>query len=216
MFENLDYKCPACKTKLIVGEGTKRYETLCEHAIDPNGEPPERQYLVCPNYKCAISSSDVFWDWYGSAYGSYKLSKHCINGLTSPFGSIERKNEIEIYKRGVTRKTMLPSWITFNIFQLYIDYHYTADTDGNVIKIRRSLEFLKKDDKGRFLYGGSWWWGTFKYLWKKFKRNRKYKSRNEFKKSFNRAFVYRAFEFIMKVRFFNSYRKSLKNKNEFN
>lgn len=211
MFEKLDYKCPACKSKLVVSKDTKLYETTSEHVCDPNAEPPARHYLICENVKCKLSSINCFWDWYGDAYGMYNLKDFCIDGLSSPFGSSARKGEIESYKRGLTKKTMLPSWLTLNVVQLYFEYHYKADTDGNVLKKWRTLEFLKKDENGRFCYGGSWWWGTFKYLWKKFKRKRKSKTSNEFEKTFSRASVYRVFEFVMKVIFYKSYKKSLKN-----
>ena len=43
--------CPLCGTPVKYGLWG-RYETLCEHASDPNGESPVRPTVLCTNRKC--------------------------------------------------------------------------------------------------------------------------------------------------------------------
>ncbi len=57
-------KCPKCKAILIV-TGYSKHETLCEHVMDPNGEPSLKPEYRCKN-KCYPKR--VFWDIYGDYY----------------------------------------------------------------------------------------------------------------------------------------------------
>jgi hypothetical protein len=57
--------CPLCGTPVVYGE-PQRYETLCEHVSDPNGESPIRKTVKCPNLKCPASAG-----WWGCAEGGY-------------------------------------------------------------------------------------------------------------------------------------------------
>ena len=54
--------CPYCGEELVSG-GLRGYETMCEHAGDPNAEPKARPTLICPNIGC-MAFGTVFWDVY--------------------------------------------------------------------------------------------------------------------------------------------------------
>jgi hypothetical protein len=78
-------RCPACKKELVSGE-PRRYETLLEHGMDPNGdwgERPLRPIFICTTTGCEFNSQDkdkpIYWDPKGGLYGSYFRSrtKHC-------------------------------------------------------------------------------------------------------------------------------------------
>lgn len=65
--EALEMECPICGSKLILGTGTKKYETLSDHVCDPNNDVPDRPYFVCPNDRCKLHGNS-FWDDYGEYY----------------------------------------------------------------------------------------------------------------------------------------------------
>lgn len=62
--------CPRCLSPLILGEGTRGYQTLVEHVSDPNGHVYSKDYFICSNKNCPTRVKDDFWDWYGDYYYS--------------------------------------------------------------------------------------------------------------------------------------------------
>ena len=70
MKQNKPFLCPNCETELVLGPGTKVYETLCDHVSDPNSDSlPAREYYVCPNAACELHDK-AFWDDWGDFYSS--------------------------------------------------------------------------------------------------------------------------------------------------
>lgn len=209
--DDTHFHCPVCRATLEISEDKKVYETLDEHVSDPNGELPARHYLLCPNETCIANERKVFWDWYGDVYtkGFFRFSDHCIQKIDSPFGSFSRQSAIEIYKIGLKDKTHLSPWLTFRLIQLYIEYHYKANTDGDVLSRRWTIGFLNYDKRGkRFAFVGHWWYSTLKFLWRRFHS----RGKKDFKQSYNRDFIYRAFEFVVKILYRKEYLKSLEPK----
>lgn len=59
--------CPLCGKVLSQGI-PRKYETLCEHVMNPNQEDfPERETWLCTNLSC-IAGFKGFWDFYGDWY----------------------------------------------------------------------------------------------------------------------------------------------------
>lgn len=188
-------KCPKCKSILIVS-GQARLETMDEHILCT--EPTLKDEYTCPNSDC-ICNNGVCWNADGERYGGYKLFSN--DELGSPYGSFQRKMEIEVYKIGLKKETKLPSWLMLWFLKPHIGHNYEGDEDGNVLGKRYRLEIsssetpwrpFKKDSE--FNISASFWIHTWKYLW------RQYRRRDKLIKSYNRDFPYRAFEwFIGKI-----------------
>jgi len=211
------FRCSICKEKLKLSEDTKSYQTLDEHVCDPNSIPISKHYFYCDNEKCEASKKEVFWDTGGDFYGNDYNDLNFINNLRSSFGSLSRQLEIEIYKKGLEKDKRLSPILCLWLYQPMIDYIYTADKDGNVLSKKWKIILLKRDKNivsGSYCIHVVYFWKTYPYLWKKFRNNLKIKQYKEaFKKSFNRAFIYRSFEIFVKILFYKYYRKVEENKN---
>lgn len=168
-------------------------------------------------------------DWFGENGGSYSSDfwmetyekkkngdEEAINLLhedwelsqRSALNTFECETQTSIYNEGLTKGKRLPAWITFNLIQLTLNYDYQADRFGQVTKTNITLGFLKKDKHFRdgFSIVGTWPWDTWKYLYRKFNRSRKYANKIKDKEkrlkalkeaydsSINRDFIYKAFE----------------------
>lgn len=190
-------ECPKCKAQLIVS-GQARLETLLEHVSDPNGTPSLKDKYVCSNADCVCNKHNVCWNSDGETYGGYKLFGS--DELTSPYGTLERRLEIEIYKKGLKKRTLLPAWLLLWFLKPVIEHEYKADEDGNVLKKYYKLSIWKSGTKWKpfkknseFCIGATWWVRTWRCLWKRYRKK-------GFDKSHNRDFPYRAFEwFILNV-----------------
>jgi len=189
-------KCPKCKTELIIS-GQERLQTLSEHVSNPNNEPSLKDKYICINTSC-LCYNNVCWNDDGETYGGYRLFSK--NELTSPYGSFQRKMEIEVYKKGLKRYTKLPAWLMLWFLKPVIEHEYNADEDGNVLSkfyklsiwnSETSWKLFKKDSE--FNIGAIWWIRTWKYLWRKYKENGK------LEKSLNREFPYKAFEWFVEI-----------------
>jgi len=135
--------CPKCTYDLSKGED-KEFETLCDHVCDPNKESyPLRPTWVCDNPNCECSKHDVFWDEFGEYYGCFEVEfEHRLNSAISSFA---RKNDIEIYKKGLKRSTYLSPILMLWFLQPKIEFNYKADEYGNVLSKSWSLNWLKRD-----------------------------------------------------------------------
>lgn len=61
--------CPECKHRLFYIE-CKTYETLFDHACDPNGAPLAHPAFICANGKCSKNiETEIFYGMDGSMYG---------------------------------------------------------------------------------------------------------------------------------------------------
>jgi hypothetical protein len=138
-------KCSICKTELVQGEGQKRYQTIGEHAWDPNAVSPLRNYWICPNPECPATNKECFWDEMGSCYGGYKLEY--INKNPEAFGSFARKSHVEVYKHNEDKIILNLYFVKFNKV-----YAYEADEDGNVLNRKWKIEILIRRKGGYILY----------------------------------------------------------------
>jgi len=139
--------CPSCRTELIV-TGQARLETLDEHVTNPNGIPSLKDKYICPNEDCAIAHNS-FWDEWGGHYcedfrESSELQKagHFIDNNTGPFGSWERKSNVEIYKKDENY-----DFGRIGRFRFHKCYSYEADEDGNILKRRWRVQIWKRDNR---------------------------------------------------------------------
>lgn len=142
----LPVHCPKCHSLLVDGE-MREFETLLDHVIDPNKMSyPLRPTLVCINEACPASKSDVFWDEVGDYYGSSKEIGLTYNDCTSFYPSHARKQDIEIYKKGLKSKIYLsPAW-TLWILMPFIEFSYKSDEWGRVLKKFWKLKWLKRSE----------------------------------------------------------------------
>ena len=188
-------KCPKCKSQLIVS-GQARLETIEEHVSCVT--PSLKDKYVCSNKNCVTYQHNVCWNEFGETYGGYKLFED--EELSAPYGTLERRLEIEVYKKGLKKRTILPAWLLLWFLKPVIEHEYKADEDGNVLSKSYKLSIWKSETKWKpfkknseFCTGAIWWFSIWKYLW----RERKEKG---FKKSYNRDFPFRAFEwFILNI-----------------
>lgn len=192
-------KCPKCSSELVKGE-ERVFQTLSEHvSYHNNYDLPKRTTWVC-----SCMYFDGYWDDYGDYYGEYP--KEYI-GPVSAIGSPAMKIEMEVYKPGLKKKTYLSPYLTFGIWQPYVEHNYVFNEDGEMLSRSWSLNFLKKGDVGHgYCLHVSLWYSTWWFLWRTAKRNKRRPERF-FELSINRAFPYRAFETFLKVRFLRKYLK---------
>jgi hypothetical protein len=212
-YGNEDWYCPVCKSEIIEGD-YKKMQTLDEHVCNPNAEPSLKPTFKCSNFDCLTHKHRIFWDWFGALYGrTYNCKSIFINQNDAPFGSSNRKSNVEIYKAGLKDRIWLSPWWTLKLWQPMIEYKYTSNYDGDVLSKKIKIKFLKKS-RGSKTYSTyvSFWWSTIKYLWKKRKLDLKTKNYKKlFEKSFNRSFKYRLMEQIIKLRHWKIYLKYIKN-----
>ncbi len=219
--ENEKWYCPVCKSE-VVYEKHRNCQTLDEHVCDPNGTPSSKPTYHCSNPKCICNKQKVFWDWYGDMYGGFKIPDTTfINGNDSPFGSHSRKQNVEIYKKGLPRQKYLSPWWTLKLWQPMIEYHYKSNTDGEVLKKWTKIEFLKKTAgfDNKYCTHVSLWSHTLNFLLKNAKRHyRTNQIERLFKKSNNRDFIYRFAEKLVILLYLRTYLKEgkkLDNKPDF-
>ena len=206
--KNEKWYCPVCKSEIIDGKVLK-YQTLNEHVCNPNGEPTKKQSYICGESDCICNENDIFWDDYGDLYGNIlQIPKGTfINENNAPFGSHSRQSNVEIYKYGLKKDLYFHPIFGLWFVKPYIDFHYKSNTDGDVLSRRFTFEFLTKPKgEDEYYIGGSFWYGTFKYLMRKAKNryiNKEYTKL--FDESFNRDFIYRFTEHYIKLRYLKTF-----------
>lgn len=154
--EALQMECPICRSKLVLGQGTRKYETLSDHVCDPNGDVPERPYFVCPNEKCGLHSNS-FWDDYGEFYTrlDFAESRKIFNiSIEDAFrnrkpecckcamNSSARKSWFEVYYKEESKQYFVGK------LGLYFYSQITADKFGNITKRKLKIQWLEKNDVG--------------------------------------------------------------------
>lgn len=196
--------CPHCKTELIVKEQL-RLETLIEHV--ECREASLKDAYSCPNEDCDCFKEKVVWNSDGDCYGSYKIIKSFPNEMSSAINSLARQADIEIYKKGVKKETQLPAWLCLGYLTPVIKHKYKSNYYGEVLSKRYELFFLKEEDGATILVIP--FWSTFIFLWDSFLYNIKRKDYKEaFKKSYNRDWEYKTFEFIVQKLFWRKFKLS--------
>lgn len=184
--EALQMECPTCRSKLVLGQGMRKYETLSDHVCDPNGDVPERPYFVCPKEDCKLHSNS-FWDDYGEFYTrlDFKQSRE-IFGLTAEedfrnrnpkcckaaINSSARKSWFEIYYKEQSKQYFVGN------LGLYFYNQITADKFGNITKRKLKIQWLKKDGNSVCWYT----WGSHMFVFELkqcYRDFKKYKETND-------------------------------------
>lgn len=158
----MSYLCPACKSKLLFG-GSAIYQTSSEHVERPNHEPPLRPFYYCDNNLCDANSPEetltrhvitekvqktkpnslaLFWDDSGALYGRMDGIKF-IDGNEAPFGSFERKFNVEHRKRD--ENGTIFKWLGIRID---VEYRYESNEDGKILSKKRNFMVWKKNNLG--------------------------------------------------------------------
>lgn len=141
--------CPICKTELVEWKQL-RLETLDEHVM--NAKPSYKMAYVCPNTKtCAATLADgkpvVFWNENGELYGN-PTGLPFINNNDAPFGTFQRKINVEISKKDENKQIMvLPFWFpsVLSGMKIRTRWNYQSNEDGDILKRRLSFEYIRKD-----------------------------------------------------------------------
>jgi hypothetical protein len=137
--------CPSCKASLVV-TGRERLETLVEHVSDPNGTPSMKDKYECSDLSCPTRGF-YFWNSYGETYTSAELYRvkpmvPFIDGNEGPFGSLERRLNIEVYKKDENHPLF---GIETRWGMIRVEYEYTANEDGGILSRRRTYRIWKKE-----------------------------------------------------------------------
>jgi len=152
MNENGKMLCPGCKSELII-DGDFTYEDCCESESWSNKH-------ICDNDKCYLYRK-TFWNDYGDYFsGDLEFSgfeKHYGHNKYAAFNSFAKNSETSIYKKGLRDKYYLSPALTLWWLKPFIEFEYTADDMGNVLKTRYKLGFLKKEKgaDGYYVYYSS-------------------------------------------------------------
>ena len=144
-----DYRCPCCIGKLEAN-GSRLYETLVEHVLDPNNETPNyRPTLRCSNHSC-ITYKNVFWSDAGEEFTeverhhTYTKMMAAASGNLAPFGSYQRMANVKY--SDANRK-----WYKFGLFGIKIEYDLEVDYTGTIRhKTINRIELTLPDGRGDY------------------------------------------------------------------
>ncbi len=127
-------KCPCCKSELVVASQA-RLRTLEEHVSDPNGEVSLKNKWVCSDKTCPTHRYGVRWNDYGEKYSRiYRDDIEYIGNNDAPFGSLERKINVEVRKNDENLHWRVGK------FHLELDWVYKSDMDGNILSKKPSFK----------------------------------------------------------------------------
>lgn len=146
--------CPCCKAPLEES-GLERLETIEEHVCDPNGIPSMKMGYRCSDATCLTRKHNVIWNEGGERYGGLSDNnelldeKSFIDGNDSPFGTLSRKLNVEIYKKGLPSRKEL---FIIGDIKFLLEFEYNADENGNVLRKRWRLSKWKRDRGGWISY----------------------------------------------------------------
>lgn len=134
-----DTLCPMC-TQFLISNGSVCIETLDDH-VSCN-QPSHRHTLKCGNGNCKLYGK-MFWSKEGETYAAegcdYKefdeLTKLCIDKNNAPFGTFERKHNVEINKDD-------ENYTLFKSDKLRIEvvWWYLSDYGGNILFKKPKLQ----------------------------------------------------------------------------
>ena len=131
--------CPSCKTELIV-TGQELLETLDEHIFNPNGDPALKDKYECPNQSCP-TFKHCCWNEEGDCYtDNWKSKIPFIDNNDAPFGSFNRRINVEIYKKDENKDLFIICRLKFRLV-----YQYKSDENGNILSRKRKIEIWIKE-----------------------------------------------------------------------
>jgi len=129
--------CPCCKS-VLYKSGMKRLETLDEHVSCV--EPSLKMSYKCTNDECDAYDYAI-WNEYGEVYYSKKKDVNWIDNNNAPFGTFQRRINVEVYKEDENCH-----WFTFPCWPMKgwkcrKKYIYTSNEDGDILKRKLTLEW---------------------------------------------------------------------------
>jgi len=142
-------QCPACKSRVILGEGKRAYQTLDEHVCDPNGDVDEKEYYICSNHECELRNR-IFWDFYGDVYSISNdfMEIQSKYKILYPIGSPRLKSHVENDKHDEDFTLLNLYFVRFRI-----TYKYTANENGDILSRKAKLETsVRRKGTGWSLY----------------------------------------------------------------
>lgn len=120
-------ECPYCFHELII-VGQARLQTLEEHVSNPNGKVSLKDKYSCSNNICETHKYGVYWNEYGEKYSQkYENKLRYIDNNDAPFGSLERKLNVEISKKDENIH-----W-RFGKYHLELDWKYKSNFNGDIL-----------------------------------------------------------------------------------
>jgi uncharacterized protein YbaR (Trm112 family) len=132
-------KCPVCKSELIVN-GQERLETLMEHV--GCREPSMKDSYICNNSNCITHQYGIRWNSNGELYCKKYYRENeigFIDNNSAPFGSLERKLYVEIYKKDENKYFKIFGWT------VEIKYKYKSNENGDILKKWTKINLWQKD-----------------------------------------------------------------------
>jgi len=135
-------KCPCCKSELVEWKQL-RLETLEEHVFDPNGNPSLKMAYRCSDEAC-VTNPNIYWNEFGERYGGESAIPF-IDDNDAPFGSFQRKCNVEIYKKDENKHLCtFPCW-PLKGWKVRSNYSYQSNEDGDILSRKLKLEWIRPD-----------------------------------------------------------------------
>lgn len=127
--------CPICKTKLVTTKKA-RLETLEEHVCCVDKISLKDAYN-CPNISCQANIFKLLWSESGDCYFTgCRDNLNFIDGNNAPFGTINRKIYVEVYKHDEDKTIRIGKFMLRRVFS------YESDYDGNILSKKSRLQFF--------------------------------------------------------------------------
>lgn len=147
-------KCPSCR-QLLEEAGPKPLETLSEHVSNPNGPVSLKMSYRCSGAECPTREAGIIWNSDGERYGSFSFDhKKFIGENDGPFGTISRKLNVEIHKKGLPEHKVImtigkklhgPDGFANGAIRIMREFNYVSNEDGVVLKRDWKLVSWKMD-----------------------------------------------------------------------
>lgn len=149
--EIMKMNCPVCKEELFI-TGKARMETLSEHVENVEVISKKDKY-ECLNDGCQTYNK-VFWNFIGETYvyrnfGFGVLNEiDFIDGNSAPFGSFQRKMNVEIGKHD--EDFYLFKNFSSDRLSLQVKYNYESNENGDILKRKPYLQWYQRDGDDMF------------------------------------------------------------------
>lgn len=131
--------CPICKTELIT-TCKRRLQSIEESVLYPNDKASFKDAFHCPNKECEASKDNLCWNEWGEYYmldwGKSRDKEYAfINNNNGPFGSFQRKCNVEVGKHDEDFYLINLKIPFINIrIRLKVSWKYEGNEDGEVLK----------------------------------------------------------------------------------
>jgi len=144
-----EIKCPKCKC-LLKEWKMIRVETLDEHVTNPNGIPSKKMVYICSDAKCLSRKMGVFWNYVGELYSKKYIRDmdeviKWINNNDAPFGTFQRRANVEIYKKDENKYLFtfpIIKWFPLSGWKIRLEYRYKSNDDGDILSRKSKLIWI--------------------------------------------------------------------------